>query len=305
MSPEHREATATYGSAAISTAPPAMPVTRRIALCADDFGRTETACRSIVELAEIGAISSTSCMVDAPWSGRYAAALKPGRRFAVGLHLNLTEGEASYRRVTVKRLIVQSYAFAIRDRSALRAEIRRQIECFTQLFGRAPDFVDGHEHAHQLPVIRELLLEELTGRYGHDMAVRSTVPRCHRGVKAAVIGMLGARPFTAAAVARGFTVNRDFGGVYDFTERVPFERRLAGWLASLPDRGLIMCHPEAPPASPVDRARVAEHRFLASSAWKELRARMQVALVPFTCAAFAEAPEWAVAAPTATFPLST
>jgi hypothetical protein len=134
-----------------------------------------------------------------------------------------------------------------------------------------------------------ILLEDLARRYGPSIAVRSTLPRRYRGLKAAVIGSLGGKALTQAAAARCFAINRDFRGVYDFTLRVSFAQRMAEWLASISDLGLIMCHPEAPEASESQKARVAEHEFLASFESSDMRERMYVALKPFTHSHFAVA----------------
>ena len=47
----------------------------------------------------------------------------------------------------------------------LRTEIAAQLDTFTQALGRAPAYIDGHQHVHQLPVVRTLLLEEIARRY--------------------------------------------------------------------------------------------------------------------------------------------
>ncbi|MFX7605201.1 ChbG/HpnK family deacetylase, partial [Acinetobacter baumannii] len=51
------------------------------------------------------------------------------------------------------------------DASALRDEIATQCALFEDATGRAPDYVDGHQHVHQLPQIREALVEVLVARY--------------------------------------------------------------------------------------------------------------------------------------------
>ncbi len=40
----------------------------------------------------------------------------------------------------------------------LEVEIARQFSAFQSAFGRAPDYVDGHQHIHVFPQIREALL---------------------------------------------------------------------------------------------------------------------------------------------------
>lgn len=253
---------------------------RRVALCADDFGLTEAACKAILELAHMGALSCTSCIVDFPWCAQYGAELQAISNFSIGLHLNLVQGDGPYPRRGLVRLITRAYVFGIGDRAALSREIARQFDLFEKTFGCAPAFVDGHEHAHQLPVVREALLEEISRRYCSRVAVRSTVPQRFRGLKASVISALGGKALTRAAVAAGCAVNRDFGGVYDFGRAAPFARLMAGWLNDIADLGLIMCHPQLGPGnSAFQRAGVAEHDFFKSAEWSAMR--KQVALTPF------------------------
>ena len=45
------------------------------------------------------------------------------------------------------------------EHDALKAEIGRQLEAFRNAFGRAPDFIDGHQHLHLFPQIGRALLE--------------------------------------------------------------------------------------------------------------------------------------------------
>ena len=254
------------------------PGRRRIALCADDFGLGEAASRAILELGASGAISATSVAVDGPAIAAHVAALKALRpRLAVGLHLNLTEpGDIPPRR-TLHRWIVDAWLRRV-DPIQLAAEIERQLDRFETLLGR-PDYVDGHEHVHQFPVLRELLLESLEKRYGTAVAVRCTWPRLYRGPKAAVIGLLGARGLSQAARRRGLRCNTDFAGVYDLRSAEGYGARMAGWLRGLDDGGLLMCHPETllESASP---ARVHEYQFLRSPEWPELLAATHRELVP-------------------------
>ena len=44
-------------------------------------------------------------------------------------------------------------------RDALAAEIASQLRAFSDLFGRPPDFVDGHQHVQLFPQISGALLE--------------------------------------------------------------------------------------------------------------------------------------------------
>jgi hypothetical protein len=49
------------------------------------------------------------------------------------------------------------------DRRAIADEIAAQAEKFRKLTDRTPAFVDAHHHAHQLPVIREAVVDVMDG----------------------------------------------------------------------------------------------------------------------------------------------
>jgi chitin disaccharide deacetylase len=260
------------------------PARRRVVLCADDFGLSDAASRAILALAAANLITATSVAVDGPALEPHLAALRALRpRLAVGLHLNLTENPQFAGARTLPRWIIATCLRRGLDRAALATEIRRQLERFDLLLAGPPDFVDGHEHVHQFPVLRDLLLHELTQRYGTRVAVRCTVPQHFRGLKAGLIGRLGARALRRALVARGLKSNSDFAGVYDLRSAQGYGSRMDEWLRSIADGGLIMCHPEAPDDR-TSAARAHEFAFLGSPEWPRLLRSWNVVLTPFRAA---------------------
>ena len=148
----------------------AMPE-RRIAVCLDDFGLHEGVNDAALALADLGRLTAISCMVGAPaWrSGAPSLARLDPQHIDVGLHLDLTQhplAPASHRPLPV--LVALSAARLI-ERRRLLAEINAQLDAFEQEMGRPPAHVDGHQHVHQFPVIRELLIEAaLNARHEAD-----------------------------------------------------------------------------------------------------------------------------------------
>jgi len=132
----------------------------------------------------------------------------------------------------------------------IRAEIGRQLDAFQEAMGRAPDFIDGHQHVHILPGVRDVLLDELVrrGLWGRlwlrDSADR--LPRIlARGVelsKALVVAAL-ARGFAAKAHQLGFQTNEGFAGFSAFDPRRNYGRDFSRYLAMPGARHLVMCHP--------------------------------------------------------------
>jgi len=237
---------------------------KRIALCADDFGGGLAVNAAILALARAGRLGGVSCQVEAPRFATDAAALAAlSDRVDLGLHLDLAPGRGG-----LVPLLVRTHARAL-SRRAVGARIARQLDRFEAAFGRAPDFVDGHQHVHALPVIRDALLDALATRYpAPGPVVRNTVPLRSRGAKAAIVALLGGAGLRRALRARGVPHNADFAGVYAFGGG-SYPTRFRAWLAGAADGTLVMCHPGLAPGDPGDpiaAARAAELAYLSSAA---------------------------------------
>jgi len=244
---------------------------KRVVLCADDFGLSAATSRAILGLARRQRLSAISCMTQgAEWPvfAAQLAALDREHRgdLSIGLHFNLTETLGEFRGRGLMTLIGQSYIGAWASSAAMPA-LQRQFQEFEHAFQRAPDFVDGHQHVHQLPGIRDALLDLLERRYGASRpAVRSTVPARWRGVKPAVIAALGGRTLHRRLLAGRYATNTDFDGVYGFDAALPYRSRMQAWLTRIEDSGLIMCHPAdaIEVGDPIATARVVESKYLGS-----------------------------------------
>lgn len=180
--------------------PAAAGARTAVCICVDDFGLHPAVNDAVFALARRGRISATSAMVGgAGWTDG-AARLRAGELPAleVGLHLDLTEPliRSGDLRMPLRRLIGASYARRL-DAGRLRAEVERQLDAFESDLGRPPAYVDGHQHVHQLPQVRDALLSVLSARYpggGRRPWLRATRPRAALAhPKAAVIAALGAR----------------------------------------------------------------------------------------------------------------
>lgn len=233
-------------------------------------------------------VHAISCLVGGKsWevSSRSLCRFNPGG-IDIGLHLDFTEAPLfGASRRSLPELIVASY-LRLLDRRLIRAEIRAQLDAFEQAMGHGPAFVDGHQHVHQLPIVRSELLAELQTR-GADATpwIRSTrTPRAARTAattspqrfKPRVIEELGARGLAAAASSLGYLQNQHLLGVYDFQgDRSRYREMLAGWLLSASDGDLMMCHPSlaTAEADPLIDARQAEFDVLCSAGFDaDLRA---------------------------------
>jgi predicted glycoside hydrolase/deacetylase ChbG (UPF0249 family) len=264
-------------------------VTKSLALCADDYGWSPAIDRGIVQLAQAWRLTDVSCLVNGPrWpqAARELAALAAVRqgRVRTGLHFNLTEGRPLSPELAalwpqfpqLEALIVDAHLRRLPE-AALRAELQAQMQAFEQGRGKAPSHVDGHQHVHHLPQVRETLLALLAPRA--DIRVRHTGRVRGPGftVKRLLIEGTGGRTLGRQLVALRRQANTQLYGVYDFVQ-TDYRRLMQSWLADLPEDGsLVFCHPgdavtakEAPdsPADPIATARVRERAYLASDDFK-------------------------------------
>ena len=267
------------------------PPVRTLAVCADDFGQSPGISRGIASLAQAGRINATSCLTNGVHWRASAALLKDmPESLDVGLHFNLSEGEplsAELRREwprmpALAGLIAKAHLRML-PLKAIAAEFAAQRAAFIEAMGRAPAFIDGHQHVHHMPGIREIVLASL----GTDAAVRNTgeVRGPGFGIKRALISGTGGKALQRELARRGIAHNAALVGVYDF---VPGSYRdwMRGWLANVPaDGALLFCHPGAADSSgavdPIAAARKPEAEYLASNAFTDdlLEAKLSIGRV--------------------------
>jgi predicted glycoside hydrolase/deacetylase ChbG (UPF0249 family) len=232
---------------------------RRIWLCADDYGISPGVNAGIRELILRGRINATSIMVAAPYFNVDEAAaldrLNSGeKRAALGLHVTLTAPftplSANFAPLRKGRFLslndILRGAVARRLRSELLInEITAQLRTFVHIFGRPPDFLDGHQHVHLFPQIRDAFLRVVAQR-----APDAWVRQCGRARpsrrlhdhKAVALDILSIG-FRRKAKRLGIATNPAFAGTYTFSARARFDKLFPRFLSGLPDGGLIMCHP--------------------------------------------------------------
>lgn len=250
-----------------------------IGLCADDYGQHAGIDDAVCALLAQGRLSAVSCMSEAPRWPAAAARLRELDGADIGLHLNLTERFAAPQ-AGLGKLIATCYLRRL-DADVLRATLARQCDAFEAALGRAPDFIDGHQHVHQLPQVAEALLELIARRYGaRPPWVRNTVPLAGlAGFKPTVLRALGGGALAQRLRARALPTNAGFGGVYGFNTP-DYGARVDGWLARAREGALLMCHPAsaAVAGDPIGAQRLVEYAFLASPAFGAMLAARQVRL---------------------------
>ncbi len=273
---------------------------RRFWLCADDYGLSPGVNRAIRDLIERGRLNATSVMVVGPAIGRdevsalqTAAAGSP--RCSIGLHVTLT---APFRPLTMHfqplnggmflpfPKVLRAGLLRRLDSEIIHAELMVQLAAFNELFGRAPDFVDGHQHAQLFPQVRDAFLTAVKaaapnawvrqGGRNQPLAKRLGTP------KALFLDILSAQ-FRRRASRANIAFNPGFAGAYDFSQQPDFSALMPQFLDGLPEGGLIMCHPgfvdeTLVSLDPLTVQREREHAFLGGEHFPHLLAANKVTL---------------------------
>lgn len=253
-----------------------------IALCADDYAQNPGIDTAVQTLLAQSRLSAVSCFSTAPrWLQQAAPALREHRGQAdFGLHFNLTEGFSTFPAENLQRLILRSL-FTRLNPALLRDMLHQQLSAFEAGFGQPPDFIDGHQHVHQLRGVRQVLLEVLGSRYpGMPIWVRNTLPADPqwRG-KALILKYLGGSALAADLQAARIPTNNGFGGVYGF-DQPDYGACMQNWLSAARPGMLIMCHPGAEPYphDPIAIQRVVEYLYLQSVEFGEMLALLKIRL---------------------------
>ena len=269
------------------TTPIVTAVCRPVIINVDDLGLSDAVNEAVIALARVGRVHSSSYMSGGHLSIEHLAALKR-LNMQIGLHLDFTGIYSSPIKNSLSGLMASSYLRKL-DPAIVTDIIERQLDDFEDTFAHPPVFVDGHQHVHQFPIIRECLANVLSQRYynpqTHRVAVaaRVTTPLVN-DVKSWIIYGLGGQAWHRLCAQQSIPTNAKFGGVYDFKAT---ESRLASlwahWfshcsptsldLPNPPAPALIMCHPAKPNNSWQDEikaAREIEYHWLISDGFQAL-----------------------------------
>jgi len=273
---------------------------RRIWLCADDYGLSPGVNRGIRDLIERGRLNATSVMVVGPAIGRdeasaLGAVAANSPRCSIGLHVTLT---APFRPLTMHfqpldggmflpfPKVLRAGLLRRLDPEIIRAELMVQLAAFNEMFGRAPDFVDGHQHAQLFPGVRDAFLTAVKqaapnawvrqGGRNQPLARRLGAP------KALLLDILSGQ-FRRRAARANIAFNPGFAGAYDFSQQPDFSALMRQFLDGLPEGGLIMCHPGfvddiLVSLDPFTTQREHEHAFLGGEHFPRLLAANKVTL---------------------------
>ncbi|XP_061585649.1 carbohydrate deacetylase [Cololabis saira] len=147
----------------------------------DDFGYCPRRNQGIVDCFQAGGISSVSLLVNG-CAAKEAADLAERHKIPIGLHANLTEGAPVCQSLQKNSTLVNQRGFfhgkmgfrEVLEKGQLcmkqvELELRAQVRRFVELTGHLPLHMDGHQHVHVLPEVREVFAQVLS-----DLRIRYT-----------------------------------------------------------------------------------------------------------------------------------
>lgn len=279
---------------------------KTIKLCADDFGMNKPVNEGILRLISQGRLNCVSCMTtmamletDAP---KLLEAVSSARhKVEIGLHLTFTEYTSLTNPASlmnekplpeIGKLLIKSHLRQLK-RQEIKREITAQFDRFEAIFGRKPDFVDGHQHAHILPIIRDALFEVAKEHLPQNGWMRF----CHQPIssilktgislpRSLIISALS-RPMKRLLQKHTIKSNDLFLGINDFNAQDNYRTQMQTWLKLANDfsgQTLIMCHPGMKPEGdttihdPIADRRPDELSYLASNEFMEDLATNSISL---------------------------
>ncbi len=257
---------------------------KHIILCADDYGQNTSISQAIIELLEKKRLSATSCMVTSSDWIAHAKWLQPFQNQAdIGLHFNLTEGKplsSAYKLaygtefMSLLQLLKKAYLSKL-DVTAIEAECHAQLDRFEEGMGCLPDFMDGHQHIHQFPMIRDAFLTV----YEQRLRQKNSYVRCVYDdwallrifepayIKKLIIQLCGASVLKKQLSQRSIPYNASFSGIYQFAQASKYGQLFPRFLQQMHNNGVIMCHPGLPgqqDRDPIALSRPHEYRYFLS-----------------------------------------
>jgi predicted glycoside hydrolase/deacetylase ChbG (UPF0249 family) len=231
---------------------------RKVVLCADDYGLSPGVSRGIRDLLAAGRLSATSCMVVYPEFQVDGPLLAPLMEKAdIGLHFTLTADRS------IGSVLRDAYLRRL-DAGTTAAELERQLAAFVSVMGTPPDYLDGHQHVHLLPSVREVIVKvaHRIGAYvrstrepiGPAMSARPSP------VESAFLSWT-ARPLDRLIRSSGLQSNSGFRGVRSFQEAAPYRALFRKMIAGAGNGCLVMCHPGLPDEALARRDQVTKARM--------------------------------------------
>jgi len=224
----------------------------QIILCADDFGQNSSISLAISELIAMQRISATSCMTTtACWTNDASLITPYIDQIDIGLHFNLTHKQLITRAPYEHKDLVKQCWLRKIDKQILVDELNAQLDCFAKSMKKMPDFIDGHQHIQQLPIVRDALLEVYLQRLKTTRPYirvsgcfkpKQLLQQPYR-LKNLLIHLTGANKLKTKLIRNNIPFVPNFTGVYDFSHDTDYPKFFKKIIATAHTPVLIMCHP--------------------------------------------------------------
>lgn len=142
----------------------------KIIVNADDFGMTSSVNRAILEMMDVGSVTSTTVMVNMPYAEEVSELLKRPK-VSIGLHFNLTQGPCMADQAKVTGLVDEKGMFLgktelLRRISAgkitgdqVLAELQAQYDWLFSRIGKRLDHFDSHQGLNKIGVVSDAVLK--------------------------------------------------------------------------------------------------------------------------------------------------
>ena len=230
-----------------------------LSICADDFGITHNVNKGIIKLISKKRLTEISCIVLTENFKRDTKKLKTFKnKIGIGLHLTLTDFKPLSKIYNLKingnmpsnkSLLLKCLLKRI-DKKQIFDEIDLQFQNFKKYLGFDPNFIDGHHHVHQFPLIRECLIDVIKKRkLVKKIWVRNTneelnkiINRNVSTLKTLIISFFG-KKFKNLAKKNSIKTNNGFSGIYNFSSKVNFVDIFSKFIKHSGNKHVLMVHP--------------------------------------------------------------
>jgi chitin disaccharide deacetylase len=236
---------------------------KNLILCADDYAYTPENSKAIRNLLTKNKINATSCMTDTKYWPAEAKMLKLEinkikKSPLIGLHFSLTEQTNSkyYIKSFFKNKNIGLLELLIRSKLRLISKkyiyqiLEHQYNLFEKEFNQSPNFIDGHQHVHQFPVIRDALIKFYKNKkLKKSCFIRTTYPlyASKDKFKELIIKISGAKKFAKLIKNNNISTNNGFAGLYKINNKLDDKSNVNNnykyFFEKIKNNSLIMCHP--------------------------------------------------------------
>ena len=223
-------------------------IDKKICICADDFGLSDSISEGIIHLAKKKKIQAVSCMVEGYSFNKYFYSLKKLKKNVdIGLHVDLTENSKYINFSYFKILnLLKSIFYILFKKKEISTAFKKQIRIFEKKFKFKPAFIDGHHHIHLFPgilniIVKNVNLKDILFRNCGDkfFSIMSRNVAC---IKSLALFLLS-KSLILNFKKKGIKYNKSFSGIYYFNEPLEYEILFKRFIKFGSNRHLIMCHP--------------------------------------------------------------